>query len=107
MRALALLSGGLDSMLAVRVVQEQGVDVEALNFQTLFTCCQNTAARAARLLGVRLTVIGAGDDYLDIIRRPRFGYGKGANPCVDCRIHMFRIAANYARDSGAELVISG
>ena len=80
---IALLSGGLDSMLAIRILQEQGIHVEALNFQTIFTCCRDDAGQAARDLGVRLTVLSAEDDYLDIVRRPQFGYGRGANPCVD------------------------
>ena len=75
-------------MLAVRLMQEQDIEVEALNFQTMFTCCRDEAGQAARFLGVRLTVVGQEDEYLDIVREPRFGYGKGANPCVDCRIFM-------------------
>lgn len=106
-RAVALLSGGLDSMLAIRVLQEQGLEVEALNFQTTFTCCKDTAAQAARELGVRLTAIAQEDDYLQLVRKPKYGYGKGANPCVDCRIYMFRMAKAYARDVGAEVVVSG
>ena len=57
-RCVALLSGGLDSMLAIRIMQEQGIEVEALNFKTMFTCCQDTSAQAARALGTNITVIG-------------------------------------------------
>ena len=106
-RCVALLSGGLDSMLAIRILQEQGVEVEALTFKTIFTCCQETAGQAARNLGVRLTVIGQEDDYLDLVRQPQFGYGKGANPCVDCRIYMFQRAASWIEQSDAQFVISG
>ena len=106
-RCVALLSGGLDSMLAIRLMQEQGIEVEALNFKTIFTCCQDVSAHAARELGVRLTVVTQDDDYLDLVRRPRFGYGKGANPCVDCRIYMFQIADRFMRDAGARFVVSG
>ncbi len=106
-RAVALLSGGLDSMLAIRVLQEQGVEVEALNFQTLFTCCQGQAAQAASELGVRLSVLSTDDSYLDLIRRPQHGYGRGANPCVDCRIYMFRAAARWMAETAADMVISG
>ncbi|MES1213518.1 MAG: 7-cyano-7-deazaguanine synthase, partial [Singulisphaera sp.] len=106
-RAVVLLSGGLDSMLAVRILQRQGIEVEALNFRTTFTCCQDQAAQAAEELGVRLTVVSEQDDYLDVVRHPRHGYGRGANPCLDCRIYMFRIAARWMRESGAALVASG
>lgn len=106
-KALVLFSGGLDSMLAVRVLQEQGLDVEALNFRTLFTCCQDQAAEAAQDLNVRLTVAATEDDYLDVIRAPQHGYGRGANPCVDCRIYMFRRARAVMETSGADFVASG
>jgi len=106
-RAVALLSGGLDSTLATRIVMEQGVEVEAVNFRTMFACCKDDAARVARELGVRLTVVEAGDDYVELIREPKYGYGKGANPCIDCRIYMFQIAARFMEDVGAEFVISG
>lgn len=106
-RAIVLLSGGLDSMLAVRVLQAQGLEVEALTFQTQFTCCQSQAARAAAELDVRLTALPAEDDYLEILRRPRFGYGRGANPCVDCRIYMFARARRWMETTGAVVVASG
>jgi len=106
-RAVALLSGGLDSMLAIRVLQLQGIEVEALNFQTKFACCQSQAAQAADELGVQLSVLAERDDYLEVIRNPQHGYGRGANPCVDCRIFMFRLAAQRMRDTGAAFVASG
>lgn len=106
-RCVALLSGGLDSILAIRLMQEQQIEVEALNFKTIFTCCQNQSAQAARDLGVRLTVIGQEDDYLDLVRAPKFGYGKGANPCVDCRIYMFEKANRFMQQIKAHFVISG
>ena len=107
LKAIALLSGGLDSMLAIRAVQLQGVEIEALNFRTQFACCRETATRAARLLDVPLTVLAEEDAYLDVIRHPKFGYGRGANPCVDCRIFMFQRARRYMDEVGGELVVSG
>ncbi|MEQ8789047.1 MAG: hypothetical protein RIC55_22230 [Pirellulaceae bacterium] len=106
-RCVALLSGGLDSMLAIRIMQEQGVEVEALNFKTIFTCCQDQSGHAARDLGVRLTVVGQDDDYLDLVKAPQFGYGKGANPCVDCRIYMFQKAKRFMEQVGAQFIVSG
>lgn len=106
-RCVALLSGGLDSMLAIRIMQQQGVHVEALNFKTVFTCCQDQSGQAARALGVPMTVVSQDDDYLDIVRKPRFGYGKGANPCVDCRIYMFEKARQFMEQIGAHFIVSG
>ncbi len=106
-RCVVLLSGGLDSMLAVRIMQEQGIEVEALNFKTVFTCCQDQSAQKARDLGVRLTVVGQEDDYLDLVKKPQFGRGKGANPCVDCRIYMFEKAKRFMHQIGADFIVSG
>ena len=106
-RCIALLSGGLDSMLAIRIMQEQGIEVEALNFKTMFTCCQDLSAQVARDLGVNLTIIGQEDDYLDLVRNPEYGYGKGANPCVDCRIYMFERAKKFMHQVDAQFIISG
>lgn len=106
-RCVVLLSGGLDSMLAIRIMQEQGIEVEALNFKTVFTCCQDRSAQTARDLGVRLTVVGQEDDYLDLVKEPQFGRGKGANPCVDCRIYMFEKAKRFMRQIGADFIVSG
>ena len=106
-KAVALFSGGLDSMLAIRIMQEQGFEVEALNIRTTFDCCKVPAAQAATDLGVRVTVLAVGDDYLDVLRNPRHGYGKGFNPCVDCRAYMGRMARQLMEETGACVVITG
>ena len=106
-KCLVLLSGGLDSMLAIRIMQEQGIEVEAINFKTVFTCCQDESAQAARDLNVPLTILTQEDDYLQLIRNPRFGYGRGANPCVDCRIYMFERACAFLEPLGADFIVSG
>ncbi len=106
-KAVALLSGGLDSRLAIRVIQEQGIEVEALNFRTMFSCCKDDASGAARELGVKLTFVSQGDDYLDLIKNPKYGHGHGMNPCVDCRIYMYRLGAALMEKVGASFVISG
>lgn len=105
--AVVLFSGGLDSMLAIRILQEQGLEVEALNIRTIFSCCQASAAQTAHRLGARLTVLPVPDDYIDVIRNPRYGYGKGTNPCVDCRAYMARMAKRFMEEVGACVVATG
>ena len=106
-KCIALLSGGIDSRIAVRLMQLQDIEVEAFTFVTIFECCKPNAARAAGELGVPLTVVEQGDDYLDVIKHPRYGYGRGANPCVDCRIHMLRLAWQLGQQTGASFVVTG
>jgi tRNA U34 2-thiouridine synthase MnmA/TrmU len=113
-KALALLSGGLDSTLAIRVIQEQGVDVSALNFMTPFCNCTNKgkgckseAARVAKELDVPIRILNKGKDYLEVVRNPKFGYGKNMNPCVDCRIFMHKAAKEYMEEVGASFIITG
>lgn len=105
--AVVLFSGGLDSMLSVRVMQAQGFDVEALNIRTIYSCCQATSARTATALGARLTVTSVADDYLEVIRNPSYGYGKAVNPCVDCRIYMCQMAGRLMKQIGASVVVTG
>jgi tRNA-uridine 2-sulfurtransferase len=110
MKALGLLSGGLDSTLAVKLVLEQGLEVEALNFVTPFCQCAKGgcgASQAAKAFNIPLKVISAGTDYLRVVRNPKFGYGKNLNPCVDCRIFMLKKAKKYAKSSGAKFIFTG
>lgn len=113
-KALALLSGGLDSTLAVKVMLEQGIEVEALNFTSPFcTCtgknagCKSEAVRVAEEFGIPIKVMNKGVEYLEVVRNPRHGYGKAINPCVDCRIFLLKKAGEYMTESGADFVITG
>jgi len=113
-KALALLSGGLDSTLAVKVILEQGIEVEALNFTSPFcSCtgrnagCKSEAVRVAEEFNIPIKVMNKGMEYLEIVRNPRHGYGKGMNPCIDCRIFLMRKAKEYMVESGADFVITG
>lgn len=109
-KALALFSGGLDSILAVKLILNQDIDVVALNFASPFSCYSKNAlgvAEAANHLGVTLEVLRLDDEYLEIIRDPNHGYGKNMNPCIDCRIHILRKAKNYAKKIGADFIFTG
>jgi hypothetical protein len=112
-KAIALLSGGLDSRLAVKMLIEQGIEVEALNFVTVFcTCtakssCKSEARKAAEEYGIQLKVLNATDEILAAIRDPKHGFGRGLNPCLDCRISMFKRAGEYMRQTGADFLVTG
>ena len=107
-KCVALISGGLDSTLAAKLMLEQGIEVQGLFFAMSWGCCEKPKAlAAAQQLGVPLMVLNVGDAYLDVIRAPKYGYGTQMNPCVDCRIYMFRIAKRYMEESGAGFVVTG
>ena len=109
-KALALFSGGLDSILAVKLILNQGVDVVAINFVSVFCLCAKDdwgVVKAAENLGVPLKVMELGDEYLKIIRNPKHGYGKNMNPCIDCRIFILKKAKQYAEEIGADFIFTG
>ena len=110
MKALGLLSGGLDSTLAVKLVLDRGIEVQAINFVTPFCLCRKGgcgAAEAAKAFNISLKMVSAGADYLRVVRNPKFGYGKNLNPCLDCRIFMLKKAKKYAKEIGAEFIFTG
>lgn len=113
MKAISLLSGGLDSILATKMIIEQGVEVEALNFVTVFCNCTSgnktclASKSAADELGVPLKVMEVSKDYFEVIKNPKHGYGRNINPCLDCRIFMFHKTKEYMTESGASFVITG
>lgn len=113
MKAIGLLSGGLDSILAIKVLQEQGIEIEALNFHTLFCSCTpkgsscSAAASAAKTLNVPLKVISTSDEFLAVVKNPKHGYGRNMNPCIDCRILKFSKAREYMLERGASFIFTG
>ena len=121
-KAVALISGGLDSLLAARVVMEQGIHVEGLNFFTGF-CVEghthairskdrerpkrNNALWVAEQLGIRLHFVDVVEEYKNIVINPRHGYGANLNPCLDCKTFMVRKAHRWMQDHGFDFVITG
>ncbi len=105
-KALALLSGGLDSMLAVKVLQEQGIGVTGLVFSSCFFDARQ-AQEAAKTLGVDLLIEDFSKKHLELVKNPPHGYGKNMNPCIDCHALMFRLAGEIMRQEKFDLVATG
>jgi len=126
LKALGLLSGGLDSTLAALLLQEQGIEVEGVHFSTGFCKVDHRralrrpadAARPSRLkqqalragsdLCAPVEVVDVAEEYLrEVVLHPKYGYGSAMNPCIDCRIFMLRKAAERAGELGADVVFTG
>ncbi len=109
-RAIALLSGGLDSALACTLALRLGFQVVGLNLATGFCVgqgrCDTVLAFATRL-AIPLRLVDIGTEFLDVVRAPRHGYGSAMNPCLDCRILMARTAAAVMEQEQASFVITG
>lgn len=121
-KAVALISGGLDSMLAARLVMEQGIHVEGVNFFTGF-CVEghtrairnrdrdrpkrNNALWVAEQLGIRLHIVDVVEPYKDVVLNPRHGYGANLNPCLDCKIFMVSKAREWATERGFDFIVTG
>ncbi|MGD8912485.1 MAG: tRNA (5-methylaminomethyl-2-thiouridylate)-methyltransferase [Candidatus Thiodiazotropha sp.] len=121
-KAAALISGGLDSLLAARVIQEQGIHVEGINFFTGF-CVEghthairkrdqkkdkrNNALWVAEQLGIKLHIIDIVEEYKQVLLNPKHGYGANLNPCLDCKIFMVHKAFEWIREKHFDFIITG
>lgn len=121
-KAVALISGGLDSMLAAKAIQEQGIHVEGLNFFTGF-CVEghtqairkraqdkqkrNNALWVAEQLGIKLHIIDIVEEYKDVVINPKYGYGAHLNPCLDCKIFMVGKAKEWMQANQFDFIITG
>jgi tRNA U34 2-thiouridine synthase MnmA/TrmU len=121
-KAVALISGGLDSLLAARVVMDQGIHVEGINFFTGF-CVEghthairkqdrsrpkrNNALWSAEQLGIKLHIIDIIEEYKDVVINPKHGYGSNLNPCLDCKIFMVKKAHEWMQAHDFDFIITG
>ena len=105
-RALGLMSGGLDSQLAVCLLRDQGIQVEAVFFESPFFGATR-ARTAASNLGIHLHVVDFTQDIISLLDNPPNGFGRCMNPCIDCHANMIRRAWELAHDSGAHFVFTG
>jgi len=121
-KAVALISGGLDSLLAAKLMIDQGIHVEGINFYTGF-CVEghthairkkdkakpkrNNALWSAEQLGIKLHIIDIIDEYKDVLINPKHGYGANMNPCLDCKIFMVSKARQWMEENGFDFIITG
>jgi tRNA U34 2-thiouridine synthase MnmA/TrmU len=121
-KAVALVSGGLDSLLAAKVIQEQGIHVEGINFYTGF-CVEghthairkkdkaktkrNNALWVAEQLGIKLHIIDIIEEYKDVVINPKHGYGANLNPCLDCKVFMVQKAREWIEKKDFDFIITG
>jgi len=115
MKAIALISGGLDSTLATKIIKDLGIELIALNTVSPFCLCNHRSSggcfhgvsAAAKGLGLELVSIDVSEEMLKIVRHPKYGYGSNMNPCIDCRILLFTKAKELMPKVGASFVITG
>jgi tRNA U34 2-thiouridine synthase MnmA/TrmU len=109
--AIALLSGGLDSTLAAKVILEQDITVVGINFAGAYCPRPRTgrsnAEKAAEHLGIELVTLPIGADFIAMVKRPTRGRGKNMNPCIDCHTLMIRKAWAYGQTRGAQFIVTG
>ena len=113
MKAIAIISGGLDSSLAIKAIQNQGIEAIAAHFLIPFvmhdenSVYSSAAAKFAQRLNAKFRLIVLGDEYLEILFDPEHGYGKNLNPCIDCKILMLKHAKKIMQEEGASFVVTG
>lgn len=105
-KALGLISGGLDSSLAAMALMRQGIEVTGIAFVTPFFNAEK-AKKSAEVIGYPLIIEDIGNVHLDMVKAPRYGYGRNMNPCIDCHAMMFRLAGERMEKDGFDFLFSG
>lgn len=110
--AIALISGGLDSVLAAKIVMEQGFNIIGLYCTSCFSKSygreqETHAARVSKAIGIELRIFDMGQEYIELVRKPVHGYGKNVNPCIDCKIFMLKKAKAVMEELNSPFVVTG
>ncbi|MBI3318900.1 MAG: hypothetical protein HYZ90_07185 [Candidatus Omnitrophica bacterium] len=107
-KAVAMISGGLDSTLAAKIMLEQGIELVGVYLSAPWGCCDKTKAmKVARQLNIPFRIVKLTQEYIQVIRSPKYGYGSSMNPCVDCRIYMFDKAKELMEETHASFLVTG
>ncbi|HOK79768.1 MAG TPA: tRNA 4-thiouridine(8) synthase ThiI [bacterium] len=106
-KAIGLVSGGLDSMIATKLMLDQKIEVVPIRFVSPFFHSEDMEKETADFLGLELKLIKVKDEYLSIVRNPEFGYGAALNPCIDCKIYMLKEAGRIMEETGASFIFTG
>jgi len=116
-RAIALLSGGLDSTLSAKIIMKEGIDVIGIHFYTGFSVIERKRlmgtfketifSKTIEQLKIPVEIVDISEGYMDVILNPKYGYGANANPCLDCKIYMFRKAKELLNKFDAKFIVTG
>ena len=105
-KGLALLSGGLDSTLVVKVLQKQGIDVTGISFVSYFFN-SNAVKKVAKELKIKIKIVDFSDEHLDMVKSPLYGRGKTMNPCIDCHLMMIKQAGKFLKKGDFDFIATG
>lgn len=105
-RALALISGGLDSILAAKLIKDQNIEVIGICFKSAFFSYEN-AVKMAEQIDIPLKIVDFTEEHLEMVKNPKHGYGKNMNPCIDCHAMMMRYAGRLLNELQADFIITG
>ena len=105
-KAIVLFSGGLDSILVIKILEEQKIKVVPICFKSFFFDCKG-AKKTAKELKIKLKEIDFSDEHLNMLKKPRYGYGKAINPCLDCHLLMIKQAGKLMKKQKFDFVATG
>ena len=101
-KAIALISGGLDSILAAKIIESAGIEVIGIHFLLPFQ-----KRRKIKSYGINVVDVEVGEDYFTILHNPKHGFGRAMNPCIDCKIFLLKKAKELTKKYGADFIVNG